>query len=185
MSEAPEKERRKLNIIIFNIPTTTDFNFTNSSSDSDTVKTLFQSLLNASSLPFICNRLGKKSLTTSPLVVKFLCEDDKLIILKNASKLRNMSDRWPKVSIAPDRTKQEQILCKNFRSECLSRQARGEHVIVNQYRIVPHKRYNNNSASNASDNPVPALSIASAPINSSVCHAESLRVNLQPIKTIN
>ena len=105
MSEALEKERCKLNIIIFNVPATTDTYSTNSSSHPDTVKTLFQSLLNAPSPPFICNRLSKKSLTTSPLVMKFLCEDDKLLILKNASELGNLFDRWPKVSFAPDRTK--------------------------------------------------------------------------------
>ena len=46
MSEALEKECRKLNSIIFNIPVPTDINSTNSS-DPNTVKTLFQSLLNA------------------------------------------------------------------------------------------------------------------------------------------
>ena len=69
---------------------------------------------------------------------------------------------------APDRTKQEQIVYKNLHTENLSRQVRGEHMIVNHYRIVPDKQYNINSTSSAAENSVPAVSIATAPINSSV-----------------
>ena len=85
---------------------------------------------------FSGNRLGTG--TNRPLLVKFSSEKDKAMILKNTAKLRQMSDRCPNVSIAPDRTKREQAAFKQLQTECKLLQSRGEHVIVNNT-IVPDK----------------------------------------------
>ena len=56
---------------------------------------------------FRCERIGKQSLDkVSPVLVKFFREDDRHDILRNSRKLRDIQAEWPKLSIAPDRTKQ-------------------------------------------------------------------------------
>ena len=72
-----------------------------------------------------------------PLLVKLSSEKDKAMILKNAAKLRHMSDRWPNVSIVLERTKCELAAFKELRTECKLRQSRGEYVIFFNNAIMP------------------------------------------------
>jgi hypothetical protein len=143
------------------------------------VKTLFESILDAPSPAFTCERLGQNA-SSKPLIVKFQSEMDKAKILKNVSKLRRMSDRWPNISIAPDRTKREQTAFKNLRAECKTRQDRGEHVIILSNCIVSDKRYKSSDKVTAT---YPAT--AATQSSSSSCNDAPLLVNLPSIKTSN
>jgi hypothetical protein len=131
IAEALEKERRKANLVIFNIAAV-------ATSDFDAMKSLIKDLTDDAAPSFSCNRLG--SGPNKPLLVQFQNEKDKHFILKNAHKLRQLSTKWPKVSIAPDRTKREQAAFKQLRTECKMRQSRGERVIIWNSKIVPDKR---------------------------------------------
>ena len=51
-----------------------------------------------------------------------------------------MQAEWPKLSIAPDRTKQQHQVYHQLRDECEMRRKNGENVIVVNNRIVKNKR---------------------------------------------
>lgn len=135
ITEALEQERRKLNLIVFNMATST----------SDTVKlaSLFEHISGDPSPTFRCSRIGKPSTDkkkTQPVLVKFDSEEDRNSILRYARNLRDMKAEWPKVSIAPDRTKRQQQLYNDLRAQCDQRRADGEHVLIVNYQIVHDKR---------------------------------------------
>ena len=57
---------------------------------------------------FCCERIGNQSPgKVNQVLVNFFREDDRHDILRNCRKLRDMQVDWPKLSIAPDRTKQQ------------------------------------------------------------------------------
>ena len=102
VSEAMDVEKRKRNIIVFNLPAT-------SSKDTDRVAALFEHLTGTVSPTFRCCRIGKpKAEKAQPLLFQFASEFDRVDILQSAHKLKDMQAEWPRVGIAPDRTKQQQ-----------------------------------------------------------------------------
>ena len=57
-------------------------------------------------LPFHCERIGRSHHgNVCPIIVKFICKNEKHEILRHAHKLCDMQAEWPKVNISPDRMK--------------------------------------------------------------------------------
>ena len=135
ISEALEKERHKNNLIIFNMSNQAD------ADDHNRLSGLFEHITGKPVGFFCCERIGNQSPgKVSPVLVKFFREDDRHDILRNSCKLRDMQAEWPKLSIAPDRTKQQQKVYHQLRNECEMRRKNGENVIVLINRIVKNKR---------------------------------------------
>ena len=81
VSEAMTVEKRKRNIIVFNLPAT-------SSKETDRVAALFEHLIGTVSPTFLCYRIGKpKAEKAQPLLVQFVSEFDCVDILHSAHKL--------------------------------------------------------------------------------------------------
>ena len=132
-AEAVEIERRKNNIMIFNMAAT-------STDDAARIEALFEHLTGHVT-PFHCERIGRSHHgNVCPIIVKFICEDDKREILLHALKLRDMQAEWPKVNIGPDRTKKQQDHFHLLRDECKERRLKVEWVIIVNDRIVVDKR---------------------------------------------
>ena len=119
IAEAVEIERRKNNIMIFNMAAT-------STDDAARIEALFEHLTGHVQL-FHCERIGiSHHGNVCPIIVKFICEDDKREILRHTHKLRDMQAEWPKVNISPDRTKKQQAHFHLLRDECKERRLKGE-----------------------------------------------------------
>ena len=135
ISEALEKERRKNNLIIFNMSNQAD------ADDHNRLSGLFEHITGKPVGFFRCERIGKQSPgKVSTVLVKFFRKDDRHDILRNSRKLRDMQAEWPKLSIASDRTKQQQQVYHQLRNECEMRRKNGENVIVLNNRIDKIKR---------------------------------------------
>jgi hypothetical protein len=173
IKEALDKERRKNNVVIFNISEN------ESTADSEHVKPLFQDLLGRTTSLYTCSRLGKITNKPRPLLVKFTDECDKIAVIKSAPKLKLLTNTWPRISIAPDRTKREQISHKALLQDCKARQARGEQVIVVGNSIVPDKRRRLPST----DASRPSTQLPSPPVHPSWSTSDDpLTVNLPPLE---
>ena len=175
-TEALDKERRKSNIIIFNVDISgNDY--------SETVNSLFEGLVGGPSPVFTCSLLGRDDQPKRPILVKFHSEQDKSLIMTNAKKLRNQRDKWPNVSIAHDRTKREQTAFKALSVECKARQARGERVLIRNYAIVHDRRPLPSCASFSSSNVQSRVAPATSPasLDDFTLHDSPLRVALPPL----
>ena len=85
ISEALEKERRKNNLIIFNMSNQAD------ADDNSRLSGLFEHITGKPVGFFRCERIGKQSPgKVSPVLVKFFREDDRHDILRNSRKLQDM-----------------------------------------------------------------------------------------------
>ena len=151
ISEALEKERRKNNLIIFSMSNQAD------ADDHNRLSGLFKHITGKPVGFFRCERFGKQSPgKVNPVLVNFFREDDRHDILRNSRKLRDMLAEWPKLSIAPDRTKQQQQVYHQFRSECEMRHKNGENFIVLNNRIVKDKRSSIASVNSTAACPIPS-----------------------------
>ena len=123
IAEAVEIERHKNNKMIFNMAAT-------STDDAARIEALFEHL-SGHVQPFHCERIGRSHHgNVCPIIVKFICEDDKREILRHAHKLRDMQAEWPKVNIGPDRTKKQKAHFHLLRDECKEHRLNGERVII-------------------------------------------------------
>ncbi len=99
IAEALDQERRKRNIVVFNLPAT-------QASDSTRVSALFEHITGNRPPSFHCRRIGKLAQgKTQPILVEFANEFDRHGILSSARNLKDLQAEYPRVSIAPDRTK--------------------------------------------------------------------------------
>ena len=67
-----------------------------------------------------------------------------------------MQTEWPKLSVAPDWTKQQQQVYHQLRSECEIGRTNGENVIVLNNRIVKDKRSPFASVNSTAACPIPS-----------------------------
>jgi hypothetical protein len=161
IAEALEQEKRKKNVIIYNLTSSND-------SDTSRVESLLVHVTGNPPPALSCRRLGKIIAgKTRPVLVEFSHESDVRYVLRQAHHLKNMQTEWPHVSIAPDRTKKQQEAYRQLRSELRARRNNGERLIIFNDRLVPDKR----------------CIIPPAPVNASVPSADSspLRVVLPPL----
>ena len=151
ISEALEKERHKNNLIIFNMSNQADAN------DHNRLSGLFEHITGKPVGFFRCERIGKQSpCKVNPVLVNFFREDNRHDILRNSRKLSDMQAEWLKLSIAPERTKQQQQVYPQLRNECEMRHKNGENVIVLNNRIVKDKRSPIASMNSTAACPIPS-----------------------------
>ena len=101
ITEAMEQEKRKKNLVVFNLKTST-------AGDNSRLTALFEHVTGACPPAFRSRRIGKpKDGKPQPVVVEFTSELDRLDILKSSRKLKDLQAEWPHVGIAPDRTKRQ------------------------------------------------------------------------------
>ena len=151
ISEALEKERRKNNLIIFNMSNQAN------ADDHNRLNGLFEHITGKPVGFFRCERIGKQSPgKVNPVLLKFFRENDRHDILCNSRKLRDMQAEWPKLSIAPDWTKQQQQVYYQLHNECEMRRKNGENVIVLNNRVVKDKRTPITSMNSTAACPIPS-----------------------------
>ena len=122
IEEYADRDRRKCNLIVFNVPESTD---TGWGIDTESFVTICKSALNYDVKPTKVLRLGKKGAKPRPLLVALESEDIKRHILMNAHHLR-FSEQYKGIFISTDMTKSEREQHKILRAELQQRKSRGE-----------------------------------------------------------
>jgi len=133
LSEEREKDKRKLNLILHNVPESTDINSdVRKQCDTDTAKAVFNQHLGIATSVSNATRLGKKGNRSRLLRVTVSSERDKAIILRNSTKVRstNGEEFLKKLYITPDLTPTEREQNKALRSKLKEMNQQG-----NKYRI--------------------------------------------------
>ena len=137
--EEREKERRKYNVVIQNLPES-DSTTADDRKAYDTMEAMC--MLAAMRLPKIevksAVRIGKKvEDKIRPLMITL--DSDRDPVIKRARFIRRYKD-WQKVFIDPDRTPLEQEKFKNTRAEFKRRKESGENIIMRDGKILPSSR---------------------------------------------
>ena len=131
VDEYVEREKRKNNLIIHNLPEPTDVssNEQRAVKDTETISDLFHTEFNLANAKIQrITRLGAiKPNSSRPrlLLVEMGDISTKRSILKQATKLRK-SSKWSNIYISPDLTPKERSLHKKLRDELKTRKNAGE-----------------------------------------------------------
>ena len=122
LSEEKEKDKRKLNLILHNIPESTNsISDVRKQDDTDTAAAIFNQHLGIPTSVTNATRLGKKGPKPKILRVTVSSERDKAIILRNCMKVRSITeaDYLKNFFITPDMTpmerEQNKALCSRLR----------------------------------------------------------------------
>jgi len=147
--ELADRERRKNNLIIYNLP---------EKSDREADKKLFAELCKTTfSEEFAVSkilRLGKKNDNKNrPLLVVLKHETDKSFLLSNSARLRQ-HDSSKTVYFSPDRTKFERLKYKNLVEELKQRKAKGETNLIIRNNTIVNRRTRASSITTTSDQPM-------------------------------
>ena len=135
-SEEKEIERKKNNIIIFNIQESTSENLRDRHThDNNMIKQISEQISSTNAQLSSCKRLGKfipEAARARPLLISFTAHKDKVIFLNNARKLRELPENnvLRKAVIKPDMTKNQLIAEKKIVAELKQRRENGESNIV-------------------------------------------------------
>jgi hypothetical protein len=120
ISEAMEQERRKRNIVVFNMQSS-------QAGDTNRLTALFEHLTGTRPPSFRSRRIGKPIPgKMQPILVEFASEFDRADILHSARKLKDLQAEWPHIGIAPDRTKLQLEQYRQQRSSGNTRIARSQ-----------------------------------------------------------
>ena len=133
LNEEREKDKRKLNLILHNVPESTNPNSdVRKRDDTDTAVTIFNQHLGIPTSVSNATRLGKKGTKARLLRVTVSTERDKATILRNSTKVRSMNgiEYLKKLYITPDLTLMEREQNKALRSRLNEMNQQG-----NRYRI--------------------------------------------------
>ena len=126
-----DKNSRKNNAIIFNLPDTNSF-----IEDKRRLSILFSDLNLDEKIIENISRIGRPSAKSRPLRVQLLSERYRNILLDAAYKLKSMSRAWPKIGISPDRTQTEIEHHRNIMQEFRRRRSQGEQIRLDGEKIV-------------------------------------------------
>ena len=136
IQEHAEKEKRKLNVMVFNLPEAQSEDWeVRQKYDNQTVSNIIEGGLGITPVDTIQQivRVGKRTNDSRdnrnprPLIVKMNNMKDKWNIIKNAKKLRNGKNMgWRNVYLVPDLTQKEREKEKKLREELNKRRDRGE-----------------------------------------------------------
>ena len=134
IAEVLEQDKRKKNIIIYNLTSSR-------TSDISRIEMLLEDITGYPPPAFYCRRIGKiLAGKTRPVLDEFSSESDSRRVLHQAHYLKNMQSQWPRIVIAPDRTKQQQEAYRRLRLELQTRRSNGERLIISGNRIILDKR---------------------------------------------
>ena len=126
-----DKNNRKNNAIIFNLPDTNSF-----IEDKRRLFSLFFDLNLDEKIIENISRIGHPSTKSRPLRVQLRSERYKNIFLDAAFKLKSMSRTWPKINISPDRTPTEIEHHRNIMQEFRRRRNQEEQIRLGGEKIV-------------------------------------------------
>ena len=139
LDEIQDKEKRKLNIIIHNLPESTgDTHAVKRKGDEEKFTGMIKEGLKLVVKCANAFRIGK-SVENRPrlLLITLTNVDDKMNILRSAAALRSTTE-WDNVYITPDLTWQEREKARTLRQELARRKAAGEKFLqIRHGRIVP------------------------------------------------
>ena len=132
VEEFSERERRKCNVIVFNLKESTT-----ADADKDSFIELCRTGLKLEVMVTKFFRLGKAAPDKiRPLLITTATVDSKLSILKSAYQLRSI-DQYNNVYISPDRSRQERESFRKLRAELKQRKDGGEpNLIIRNGKIV-------------------------------------------------
>ena len=165
-----DKDRRKCNIIIFNLADTNSFY-----DDKRNLGELMRDLkLNESMIESI-SRIGRPSAKTRPLRIQMCSEMCRNMFLDAAYLLKFMKQKWPKLGISPDRVPKEIDSHRKFMLDFRRRRDQGENVCLDGDKIVPNIIRSHLPNTQQKLNTLSISSMSTTPSSS------SLRVNLPPI----
>ena len=166
VNSALDKDKRKCNIIIFNLSDTDSFQ-----DDKYKLSRLFRDLRLHDSCIQSITRFGRSN-RDRPLKVTLSSKWHRDCLLDSAFRLASIRSKWPKLSIAPDRTYEEMSAHRQLVLELRRRRDLGENVRLRGDIIVHGDNLNNNR-----NQPSTYVSKTSAP-NSPLL---PLQVNLPPL----
>ena len=138
LDELQDKERRKFNVIVHNLPEASNTDQPDKKGDQERFTDMIK---NGLKLVVKCTnsfRIRKK-IENKPrlLLVTLATMEDRTNILRSAATLRSTPE-WGNVYITPDLTWQEREKARTLRQELARRKALGEeHIHIRQGRIVP------------------------------------------------
>jgi len=142
ISEEKEKAKRRLNIIIHNIPeSASDDGNTRKKHDIDFVTDICQQHLNTNITINKCFRLGKKGAKPRLLKVALGTDLEKTKVLRNCTKLRDQ--KLPPVLynvFTPDLTTKERETNKNLRAQLKDMNKGGRQFQIKNGKIVERKK---------------------------------------------
>lgn len=139
MSEEKEKQKRKLNLIMHNVPESSSTEGQQRKQDDIVkVREIFANTLQVTSKVTNAVRLGKKGEKTRLLKITVDSEKDKASILRNAMKLRSCDspDHLKKIFITPDMTPKEREENKNLRAKLSELNKDGNNYRIKNGQIV-------------------------------------------------
>ena len=188
-----EKEKRKFNLIIYNLTDNNSF-----FDDRRKLDALLRDLHFQGNFIQCIDRIGRYD-RDRPLRITLSSIWHRERLLESAKQLASLQAKWPKLSISPDRTSEEMKLHKLLMSELNRRRALGENIRLCGESIVPVTKVNNNSyinpgssstslcinlppigtsshSLNVATSSLPSDTLVKVPVNIS-----PLRVNLPPI----
>ena len=125
IDELADRDRRKKNVIIYNMPEATDH-----AADKVSFLALCKTVFNLDVLVTRVIRLGKRQESKHrPLLVCFAHEDVKTTVISRSNLLRH-HDKFERVFIAPDRTKFEREKHAKLVNELRERKTKGETNLI-------------------------------------------------------
>ena len=165
VNSALDKEKRKCNVIIFNLSDTDSFH-----DDKNKLSRLYRDLRLQDSCIQSITRFGRSD-RERPLKVTLSSKWHRDCLLDSAFRLASIRSKWPKLSIAPDRTYEEMSAHRQLVLELRRRRDLGENVRLRGDSIVHGSNLTNNRAQAST-----YVSNTSAPNSPSL----PLQVNLPP-----
>ena len=172
VKNALDKEKRKCNVIIFNLHDTNSF-----IDDKNNLSELMYDLGVQEDMIQSIERIGRQSAKDRPLRIKLNSEWSRDILLDAAYQLKMMKRKWPKVGISPDRTFEEMSAHRTLIQEYRQRLNHGE-----QIRLIGNKITSINSNQPSDQGSVRQKSTTAISTSVPTVTAPSpLRVHLPPI----
>ena len=133
-----DKEKRKLNVVVHNLPEDTSPSLTERSErDNELFRDIVKEGLSLIIRPTRSFRVGKRSADKPRLLIVSLENmETKVELLRMASQLRHLST-WKRIYVTPDLTKKEREESKKLREELAKRRQAGEtDIMIKRGRIV-------------------------------------------------
>ena len=138
-----EQDKRRCNVVIFNVPEAQDTNLSREAEASMDMKSVQDLLMRGLKLklhPVKVTRVGRPTTGKNRLmVVTMQDESEKWELLKMAKQLRHAGAEFEKIYVAPDLSPAEQLRDRNLRKELKSRKEAGEDVIIYKHKVIQRR----------------------------------------------
>ena len=143
INEEKEKAKRRLNLMIHNVPeSTSEDGLTRKSHDIEFVTKMCPTELSTNVMINKAFRLGKKGVKPRLLKISLSSDIEKATVLKHSTKLRSsdVSPVYNNIFITPDLTRKEQEHNKQLRAELRELNREGRSFQIKNGKIVQRKQ---------------------------------------------